>query len=181
VPPSLESVIPEWTSRTAGQVYDAYWLAYAAAEETGRWRWKGRFRALQWVLFGGVDPIGDEHYDNPPDESRVLAVLTTALAAAANRDEAADTASWAFGVEDMLAWLVGGGLSDPGFLVPRRRPDGRIPTEDEFYAEMLAAEPWKTWAPEQRRDARRDADLLALQHRNAAEAVERAAARYGVR
>jgi hypothetical protein len=179
VPPSLESVVPEWTSRTAQQVLDAYWLARGAAEETGHWRWKARFNAMYWALFGGTAPFDGTKYERPPTEPQVFEALMVAEANRQNPDSVA--AAWARGVSDMLTWLAVG-TSDPGFVIPRRLPAGRTPTEDEFYAERLADNKAVVplWGPEEYDEARWTAHSLATQHRLAAEAADRAAARYGL-
>lgn len=169
------AVIPEWTSRTSQQVIDAYWLVYARAHETGQWRSRGRGAALQWVLAGGTAPF--DGMERPTTQDEAFGALRLVEA---HRDGGpTDSAMFAAGAADVLLWLLDI-AADPGFVVPLRGPDGQTPTARELLeeAERTARAEFRTWTPEVRRDAEREASTLAGRYRAAAEAADRAIAAY---
>jgi len=72
------------------------------------------------------------------------------------------------GRADTLYWLAGVKTTPP-VRIPRRHPDGSLPTSQELYDQARAAAPHRNWIAEERRGARAQAELDAAEARRLAE------------
>ena len=139
---SAQIVVPDWVAPARIQVQDLHTAATAQAHRSELAR--GCLDAIDWI----VDPAG------PTSEQ----AQAEAAATGKHKDP------YHRGISDTLAWLCGW-LPDPWHLeIPRRNPDGSLPTADQIYAEILDTR-YSHWAgahtPEQRDEARHEADAAA--------------------
>lgn len=172
------ATVPAWVIPRALSVRDAHRIAYRRANQIGDVRAAAVSAAINWATGGQPAPLTQRR-----EVTRDLAWVEWLLAGSVEtgtpmvwgevppvppvtRDH-----RWAAGVSAALAWLLGA-TDRPPVPIPRRRPDGSIPTADELYGEMVAARPHASWPPEQRAEARRRATEVAVANRHLAELAD---------
>lgn len=171
------SVIPAWVAPPARQVRDAHCIARALAVRAVEARPVAA--SFDWVTGGQDSPItqrGDEPAAAVVRAEMMLAdaltrggdlhpdwwdALGVAQLPAVTRD-----GTWCAGVAAALAWLLGV-TERPPVPLPRRLPDGTVPTADQLYAEALRS--GRLTGPEERNGARDRAEREAARFRRLAE------------
>lgn len=161
---------PGWVVPSRAQIADLHWLAYADAADGDR-RASGVTAALAWVRGGAAAPAtGREEQPSDrrlaevefwsarellsPDSPPPIATICRDLGVAyvAPRDIDVERAE---GVEAALAWLLGQKASP--LPLPQRLADGRPADVQAIVEAAIAAQPDRTWGPEERHAARNDA------------------------
>lgn len=138
--------VPAWVMPDEPQVIDCGRLAAAVA--SGEYE-AGVAEAVAWVVGRSLAPIIGEELDPTPEAAEAEWFAAGEVELGRSPRGAVVPASTAQGVRRTLAWLLG---RDPNPPIPLpRRP---VPTAEELYAEALAAEPHRSWLPEDRQAAR---------------------------
>jgi hypothetical protein len=152
-------VVPAWVAPPAVEVEDLFWAAQALREDPASGRITARGAAVAWVCGGVAGPVTGRT-ETPVTWGLASAEMWAALvvcdrSAPPPRENVCagwgvhylpPVASVGLGVGDgvarALGWLLGAqGLSERPMLLPRRRPDGRVLTAEELYADALAKAP----------------------------------------
>jgi len=162
------AVIPAWVTPAAQAVADAHRIAHATAAQTGSNRAAAIAAAINWATGGQAAPL-TERTETP---TRDLATAEWLLAGSVEHgtpmvwntvtpaDPVTEDRGWAGGTSAALGWLLG--LTDrPPVRIPRRLPDGGVPSAEQIYEELIAARPHAAWTPEMRAEARRRASETA--------------------
>lgn len=151
---STTAVVPKFVPHDRREIRDFHAVVYLRAGRTRDPRIIGMLDAIDWVV--GCEPL------SPLTQQPGQVTEQTACEEMNRAIPMRDRNTWAAGLVDTLAYLVGL-LSKPPLEVPRRNPDGTVVTADEIYQEFLDSYPgsW-TPTPEQRDKARQDADVTAV-------------------
>lgn len=144
-----QAVLPHWATPAVQQVADLHTLAAHSDTDLAH----GVRDALDWV----TNPLGP----NPQE------VQAEAAGLAPRRREGS---YWA-GIGDTLAWLVGWQPRPPMDL-PRRNPDGTVPSVAQVVAEMRAGAPL-AWEPEQAEQAEQTARRMVARWTALADRIDR--------
>ncbi|MHA6793778.1 hypothetical protein ACVGVM_09715 [Pseudonocardia bannensis] len=163
---------PPWAVPPRAQIADLHWLAYADATESTSRIAAGVVAAVAWARGGQQAPVSGRT-DQPVTRALAEMELWGARAAtspdspipidALRDDLGVDYCppreldpQRAAGTVAALSWLLGKTTSPP-MPLPARRPDGQLLETQELVDAAMAAEPYKTWGPEERHAARNDA------------------------
>jgi hypothetical protein len=184
-------VTPEWVKPPPWEVEDLHWLAYQRYANDDSSRAAGICVTLAWVRGGRAAPVTGR------DERPVTALLAAAemwAAVAVSEDGPPpplraicadlDVAYWeptvtdrgyARGVQGVLEWLLGTpGVNGrvPPMLVPKRHPDGSVPTVKELYQQEIATGPYRQWGPEARQALRDRFQVEVCRYHRLVEEIE---------
>ncbi|OLT19360.1 hypothetical protein BJF78_36225 [Pseudonocardia sp. CNS-139] len=177
---SDRAVIPAWVVPDVLSVADAHRMTYRIfGDERGRdrparVRAGGAAAAIDWVTGGQPAPITER-----VEVDRDIAWAEWRLAGCIERDRpmlwgeveprepVIRDRTWAVGAGDALGWLLGA-FSRPPVPLPRRLPDGSVPSAEHLYRERLALMPHTMWTPEQRQEAWQHAARDAQRYRSLA-------------
>jgi hypothetical protein len=136
----MDVAVPGWVVPQGQEVIDCHRLTVNAGDPFRR----GVSAALRWVLGVAPGPLTDA-------SPRASAQMAEDEFFVAGKVELGDSplsaihpAATAQGIGRTLSWLLGWEHRPPIDLP--RRP---LPTADQLYAEVVAAEPWKYRLPEQ--------------------------------
>jgi hypothetical protein len=175
------AVIPAWVTPSAQAVADAHRIAHVTGAETGDVAARAVAASINWVTGGQLAPL-TERTELP---TRELVTAEWLLAGSVEHGTTMVWGSvspvvpvtldrrWAAGTSAALGWLLG--CTDrPPVRIPRRLPDGSVPTAEQLYDEMLAARPHAAWTPEMRAEARRRAAQAAVTSQRLADLAARA-------
>lgn len=174
---SDRAVIPRWVVPDGRAISDAHRIAYWTAvdhEAGGRQRPGGVAAAIDWVTGGQPAPITkrvEVTQDVAWAEWMLAGSVETGVpmvwGSVEPRGPVIRDPAWAAGAGAALGWLLGATVQPP-VAIPRRLPDGGIPTVDQLYRELVAARPHAAWTPEERMEARQRAAEAAQAYRDLA-------------
>lgn len=147
----MTMAVPGWVRPVVQLVLDGYRLATAYHATSGS---DGEFHAgvaaaLGWVLGESRAPLTGDDVPATAEAAEVEFVAAGEVEVGLSPRGAVVPAAAAQGVRRTLAWLFGRERQPP-IELPRRP----VPTAEELYAETLAAEPYRSWLPEERNAAR---------------------------
>ncbi|MCE3554445.1 hypothetical protein LWC33_23685 [Pseudonocardia sp. RS11V-5] len=163
---------PPWAVPPRAQIADLHWLAYGDATESGSPSAAGVVAAVAWARGGQQAPVSGRT-EQPvtravaemelwaartvisPDSPLPIDALPDELGVAYCPPQQLDPQR-AAGTSAALSWLLGK-TATPPLPLPARRPDGQLVEAQELVDAAMAAEPYKTWGPEERHAARNDA------------------------
>lgn len=147
----MTTAAPGWIRPPVEQVLDGYRLATAYRAGSGR---DDKFHAgvaaaLGWVLGASSAPVTGDEVPATAEAAEVEFDAAGEVEVGLSPRGAVISADAAQGVRRTLAWLLGRDRRPPIDLP--RRP---IPTAEQLYEEALAAQPRRSWLPEERNAAR---------------------------
>jgi hypothetical protein len=182
---------PGWVKPPPWEVEDLHWLAYRRYADSDSSRAAGICVTLAWVRGGRAGPVTGR------DERPVTVVVAAAemwAAVAVSEDGPPpplraicadlDVVFWeptvsnrgfAEGARGVLEWLLGTpGVNGrvPPMLVPKRLPDGSVPSVKELYQQEIATGPYRQWGPEARRALRDRVEVEVCRYHALVEEIE---------
>jgi hypothetical protein len=163
------SAVPTWAVPTCHAITDLHWLAYADVVESAAARSRGIVAALEWARGTQDGPVSGRP-DHPVTAATAEAELWAATGivrpgAPAPARTLADELGVEYrparpvdpvaaeGVRATVSWLLGR-TETPPLEIPVRRGDGLLAEPDDVVDIAMAAEPHRTWGPEERHAAR---------------------------
>jgi hypothetical protein len=165
---SGDATIPGWVTPAGRGVRDAHRIAYRLTVQNRDVRAAAVTAAINWVTGGQDAPITQRR-----GVTRELVWAEWLLAGSVETGApmiwpadvtparvVVDSPVWAAGTGAALGWLLGHSEKTP-VPIPRRRPDGAVPTAEDVYREIVRSRPHAAWVPEQRAAARRRAAEVA--------------------
>lgn len=138
--------LPAWVMPDLWQVIDCRNLAAAV---TSRGYEAGIVVAVDWTMGRSPTPITGEGSKSTRNTAEAEWFAAGEVELGRSPRGAVVPVATAQGVRRTLAWLLGREQRPP-IPLPRRP----VPTTEELYAEALAAEPHRSWLPEERQAAR---------------------------
>ena len=138
--------IPAWVLPDERQVVDCGILAAAV---TDREYEAGVAAVVDWTMGRSHSPITSDELDPAQDVAEAEWLAAGEVELGRSPRGAVVPVPTAQGARRTLAWLLGREQRPP-IPLPRRP----VPTPEELYAEALAAEPQRSWLPEERQAAR---------------------------
>lgn len=169
---------PDWVVPPGRQVADCLYLAHASVQNGGRPAIAAVAASVNWVTGGQLAPLTERA--DAPTEPVARAEWMLAYApmepgiwrdlGVTPAEPVTDDQGWRNGVSLTLGWLLGAHPRPP-LELPRRNPDGALMTADQLYQEERAANPHRTWMPEQRHEARTRAEVTAIRSQRLAELI----------
>ena len=141
------AAVPSWVVPGREQVVDCRRLAGDGADRpAGAASYEaGVVGTLDWVAGLGRSPVTDADLSASAEAAEAEFFAAGEVEFGVSRRGAVVSAEAAQGVSRTLAWLLGWEQRPPVSLP--RRP---VPTAEQLYEEALAAEPHRTWLPEER-------------------------------